>query len=97
MLTLQLADRGAYVNTTVTVDFREATDRLMEIGVSLADLAEEMDASHGLLRQARIDPASASYRRPPEGWREAAARLARTRGGKAFDLAENLEQESEGV
>jgi hypothetical protein len=43
------------------MDFMEATDRLTK-GVSLADLARELNASYGLIRQARMDQASPSYR-----------------------------------
>jgi hypothetical protein len=64
------------------MDFTEATDRLTK-GVSLADLARELRASYGLIRQARMDPTSKSYRKPPRGWEQAVARL-------AFEQAEEL-------
>jgi hypothetical protein len=73
------------------MDFTEATDKLTK-GVSLADLAEELRASYGLIRQARMDPASPSYRRPPEGWEIAVARLAEKRAAELLQLKVSLEQ-----
>lgn len=76
------------------VAFREATERALEAGVSLAELAEELGVSHSLLRKARFAPDNPNRRRPPEGWREALARLARRRGGQLLELAEDLERGS---
>jgi hypothetical protein len=73
------------------MDFTEATDRLTK-SVSLADLARELDASYGLIRQARMDPGSPSYRRPPRGWEEAVARLAEERALELLALKRDLEQ-----
>ena len=71
------------------MDFTEATDRLTK-GVSLADLARELDASYGLIRQARMDPTSPSYRRPPVGWEEGVARLAEARAKELLALRQAL-------
>lgn len=71
------------------MDFTEATDRLTK-GISLADLARELDASYGLIRQARMDPRSPSYRRPPTGWEEAVARLADERAEALLALKQAL-------
>lgn len=73
------------------MDFTEATDRLTK-GVSLADLARELDASYGLIRQARMDQASPSYRRPPVGWEEAVARLAEQRAKELLALTAALDK-----
>lgn len=73
------------------MDFNEATDRLTQ-GVSLADLARELRASYGLVRQARMDPASPSYRRPPDGWEAAVAKLAGIRAAELLRLKRELEQ-----
>ncbi len=73
------------------MDFTEATDRLTK-GISLADLARELDASYGLIRQARMDPASVSYRRPPAGWEQAVARLAEERAKELLSLKGELER-----
>lgn len=81
------------------MDFTEATNQLTK-GVSLADLARELGASYGLIRQARMDPASPSYRRPPVGWEEAVARLAEVRAQELLALrqvlAKGREYEAEG-
>jgi hypothetical protein len=71
------------------MDFTEATDRLTK-GVSLADLARELSASYGLIRQARMDTSSSSHRRPPVGWEEAVARLAERRANELLALAAQL-------
>lgn len=73
------------------MDFTEATDRLTK-GVSLADLARELNASYGLIRQARMDPASPSYRRPPAGWEDAVLRLAEERAEELLALKQALEK-----
>lgn len=72
------------------MDFTEATDRLTR-GVTLADLARELNASYGLIRQARMDSASPSFRKPPEGWQAAVARLAGERAGELLALQRELE------
>lgn len=72
------------------MDFQAATDTLLEHGVSLRELADELGSSHGALKQARLDPDSAGYRRPPEGWQEGVRELARRRGGKLCELADEF-------
>lgn len=74
------------------MDFKAATDALIGT-VSLLDLSRELKVSHGLLRQARLSPDSASYRNPPEGWQAAVARLARERGGDLLKLADRLDRD----
>jgi hypothetical protein len=74
------------------MDFTEATDRLTK-GLSLADLARELRASYGLIRQARMTPDSPSHRNPPQGWQAAVARLAGERAGELLALKAQLEQE----
>lgn len=71
------------------MDFTEATNRLTRV-VSLADLAREMGASYGLIRQARMSPTSPSYRNPPEGWEAAVEKLAKLRAGELLALADEL-------
>ena len=81
----------AFVNSHVSkiMDFTEATDRLTK-GISLADLARELNASYGLIRQSRMNPRSASYRRPPDGWESAVARLAEERAEELLALRNAL-------
>ncbi len=71
------------------MNFVEATDRLTK-GVSLADLAAELDASYGLIRQARMAPSSPSHRKPPPGWEGAVARLAEQRAEELLALKRRL-------
>jgi len=42
-------------------------------------------------RGARLDPEGSSFRRPPDGWEKAIAKLARERAGELAKLAEELE------
>lgn len=74
------------------MDFTEATDRLTK-GVTLADLAQELRASYGLIRQARLSSNSPSYRRPPDGWPRAVARLAEQQALELLNLRDELERE----
>ena len=71
------------------MDFRDATDELTRCP-NLADVSREAGVSDGLIRQARLDPKSTSYRRPPEGWQTAVGRLARERAAELVRLAEEL-------
>jgi hypothetical protein len=73
------------------MDFSEATN-LLTRPVTLSDLAQEMGASYGLIRQARMDVHSPSYRRPPDGWQVAVARLAEKRAAELLKLKNDLEQ-----
>lgn len=82
---------GRHLSTAeYTVEFNEATDRLMSCP-TLGDLAEAAGVSHGLMRQARLDPSAGSYRRPPDGWERAVAKLARAKAAELVKLAEELE------
>jgi hypothetical protein len=75
------------------ITFQDATSRLMAGGVTLQELADELDVSLQLIKQARMDPSAASSRRPPAGWAKAVARLARERSGELAELASQLEGE----
>ena len=72
------------------MDFKTATDRLMP-AVTLSDLSAELGMSDASVRQARLDPASRSYRKPPADWERAVVKVARGRGGELAKLAEELE------
>lgn len=72
------------------MDFRTATDILTR-GLTQADIADAAGVSHAAIRQARIDPGASSYRRPPDGWERAIAKLARKRAAELERLAEELE------
>lgn len=72
------------------MDFLEASDRATGACITLADIAEECGTAPQTLRRARIDPESPNYRRPPDGWEECIAKLARERAGELLELAEEL-------
>ncbi len=73
------------------MNFQEASDRLTACK-TLSDIAGRIGVSDGLIRQARLDPATSSYRTPPTGWENAIAELARERAAELVKLAEELEQ-----
>jgi hypothetical protein len=74
------------------MDFKEATGRLMDAGLTAGDLAEALGLAPQTVRAMRLDPSSSSYRNPPEGWRKAFGKLARERGGRLLELAREFEE-----
>ena len=70
------------------MDFKEATDVLFRC-CTHAELAEKLGCSVAAIRQARLSPEAAAYRKPPPGWREALRELARQRSLELADLAES--------
>jgi hypothetical protein len=60
--------------------------------VSHAEIADAAGISLQSIRQARLDPASPSYRSPPPGWQRILARLAKERGKELAALAAELER-----
>ncbi len=68
--------------------FREATDQLTA-GISLANLAARMNVAVNSVLRARMEGPNA--RKPPEGWEQALAQLARERARDLQQLAETLE------
>ena len=72
------------------MNFRKATDELLS-SVTLEDLANALGASLQAVRQARAEEGSAGFRRPPEGWEAAAAKLARRQAVKLDRLASRLD------
>ena len=74
------------------MDFRKATDRATSACITLAGIAAAAGVSDNAIRRARLDPRSGdSYRRPPDGWESAIAKLARERAAELVRLAEELE------
>ena len=71
-------------------DFKAASDRLTYC-LTLAHIAEATGAAEATIRQARLDPSTSSYRRPPDGWQAAIAKLARERAVELLELVEELE------
>lgn len=75
------------------MDFREATGKLIELGVTLREMAGAMGVSHSLLVQARMHPTAKGYRNAPDQWREALRGIAAKRGKAFTELARRLERE----
>ncbi len=71
------------------MDFKTTTDELRK-HVGLRELAEELGVSPNLLFRARLKPNGDSYRSPPAGWEQAAAKLARRRAKELERLAKEL-------
>ncbi len=73
------------------MDFIQATDRLVNCH-SHRDVSDVLGIDVQRIRQARLDTEKAGYRRPPQGWQSAIAKLARERAGELVKLAEDLEE-----
>lgn len=65
------------------MDFKQATDILLEYGVTLPEIAEALGIAAQTARQARLDPSTDGFRRPPPEWREALAVLAEAKSQRA--------------
>jgi hypothetical protein len=72
------------------MEFREAAQLLGE-QITTAQMAEALGVSEASVRQARLIEGAAGYRRPPEGWQKALAKMARERGKELERLAAQLE------
>ncbi len=72
------------------MDFKAATDALTD-PIRMGTLAEELGVSPNLLFRGRLKPNGDSYRAPPAGWEQAAAKLARRRTKELEQLAQALE------
>ncbi len=73
------------------MDFKTASDRVTGACITLDDIAVAAGVSDSLIRRARLDPKGSSFRRPPDGWEGAIAKLARVRARELVELAEELE------
>lgn len=78
------------------MNFKTATDRLLEYGITLDEIAAEAGVSDSTIRKARLDPSSAGYRSPPVSWRKSLRKLALRRGGDLEELAAELKETSDG-
>ena len=61
--------------------FKEATDRLLGLGVDLREIADALQLGHQTVRAMRAAEGARAFRTPPppEVWREPLVRLARER------------------
>ena len=73
------------------MNFKEATDRAGQLGLTQAEIAEALGIAHSTVRASRLDPSSPNYRKPPAGWREKLLKAAHERGGELVRLADELE------
>lgn len=71
------------------MDFKAATDRVAGC-ISHAEIAEACGVSIQTIRQARMDPQSASYRNPPAGWSVVLSTLARRKAAELGRFADML-------
>jgi hypothetical protein len=71
------------------MDFKKTTDALFS-RVTHDDLADKLGVSVALIRQARLPEAAKAHRAPPEGWEDAALRLAEEQARHYARLAERL-------
>jgi hypothetical protein len=70
-------------------NFRDATEALFS-KLGAEDLAKEMGCSLGAIKQARMNPDSASHRPPPAEWEKAAKALAERQATFFSKLAKSL-------
>lgn len=73
------------------MDFKTATDRVSGC-ISHAEIAEAAGVSIQSIRQARMDPSSASYRSPPVDWQQVLIALMRARSAELSRLADEMER-----
>lgn len=74
--------------------FRETSDRLSALGVSLQEQAAALGLSYQTVRLMRLEPDAKGYRRPrePSSWRSRWAALLRERARELQAEADRLEQ-----
>lgn len=73
------------------MDFRTAANILGQ-QITTADMAEALGVSPHSIRQARLQDGAPGFRKPPEDWPEAFARLARERCSELKAFIEELER-----
>ena len=73
-------------------DFRQASDRLSALGISIQEQAEALGLAYQTIRLMRLDSEAKGYRRPPpeSNWRLTLGRLAQERAGELQRLAVEL-------
>ena len=71
------------------MDFKKAVDELSH-PLTHQEIADALGVSRATVRQAMLPEGARARRRPPEGWEESVARLARDRAKRLQRLAERL-------
>ena len=72
------------------MNFKEATDLLMETGFTADEIGEGLALAAQTVRAMRLDPSSDSHRAPAADWRQELAKLARRRGQKLEGFSKKL-------
>ncbi len=72
------------------MNFVAATSRLLSLGFTLGQIAEEAGTSRAAIKAARLSGDSESHRSPPPNWQEPLAKLARRRAKELERLADKL-------
>ncbi len=67
--------------------FTEATDALMERGITLPEVASVLGVAHATVRAYRLDPHSPNRRTPAPGWEARLADMAEARGKALHEVA----------
>jgi hypothetical protein len=75
------------------MDFVRASSNLIG-GIRLDDLAREFGVTRGSVGQSRLAKTNPQYRRPPAGWEDVVAKLARKRATALTKLADRLSRAS---
>ena len=73
------------------LNFVAATSRLLSLGFTLEQIAEEAGTSRAAIKAARLSGDSESHRSPPPNWETAIAQLARRRSRELQRLAKELD------
>ena len=71
------------------MNFKEATDALFEQATH-EDLANILNVSVALIRQARLSSLASAYRSPPRGWELAVLKLSERRASHYEKLADRI-------
>jgi hypothetical protein len=73
------------------LDFKAATDELLGT-LSHRELADALEVSVPLVRQARLEPHAKAHRNAPDGWEIMVSRLAKQRGERLLALSKRLQE-----
>ena len=80
---------SSVVDTEMSINFRKATDDLLDV-VTHEELANELGCSVATIRQARRAEGTTSYRSPPKGWESVVMKVAEQRIEKLKRLVAKL-------
>ncbi len=75
------------------MNFVAATSRLLSLGFTLEQIAEEAGTSRAAIKAARLSGDSESHRSPPPNWQKPLAKLAHRRAKELEQLARELKED----